>query len=308
MQETTRVALRDISRKVLAVSIPVGWKSRHPLPRVGQRKSRSKGSDGYEILTREEYVPGDSPRDIDWIASAQGNDDTLYTMHYEETHNIDVVLLVDVGRSMHFGSTRVEKRVLSAELAGSIIASAGKTDDSVRVICYSNSQVEARLPSRAAKSTFSQALVSILETEAKQEGATVSTGLARAIRELPRRRSLLFILSDFINLTDEEKRALKKASSLHDLVCVVIQDERERALPEGSGFFTLEDIATGARKTIWLNAKSRAQFKANAEQQLANLFTFFAEARCRSAVFSTEQGAEAIPMMMRMFAGHRSRG
>ncbi len=309
MQELTRQELRDISRKVLAVPIPIGWKASHPLPGVGHRKSRSRGSDGYEIVSREPYEPGDSIRDIDWVASAQGTDDTLYTIHFEETRSIDVVLLVDVGRSMQFGSVRVDKRVLSAELAASIIASAGKTDDLVSVLCFSQSRVEARLPRRSAKNTYSQAIVSILEPSQKSSPSSASesvSGLVRAIRELPRRRTLLFILSDFINLSEDEKKALKQAAALHDLVCVVVQDVRERELPEGRGFYTLEDIASGARKTFWLSSKSRAQFMRNAEQRLAELSTFLRQIHASVCVFSTEQEASVINPMMRMFAGHRS--
>jgi uncharacterized protein (DUF58 family) len=307
--EETRKALKEISQKVLAVQIPVRWRSKKPLLGAGQRKTKSKGTDGFQIVTREKFEWGDSPRDIDWRAAAQAPDDeSLDTLHFEETHQIDVNILVDIGRLMEFGSTRVDKRMLAAEVAASIIASCKKTDDVVRVVCYSNRKVEARLPARTPKNAMSPAIVSILETKETAGGTPTRTGLAEAVRSVPMRRSLTYILSDFMNMSEDEKQSIKHASALHDVVCVVLQDPREQTLPDGWGLFTLEDIATGARKTIWLNAKNRASFARNSQQRLQDLLKFFRAARCNYGEFSTEQGEAAKPALMRMLVGHTSRG
>jgi hypothetical protein len=133
-----------------------------------------------------------------------------------------------------------------------------------------------------------------------------SSGICEALLEIPRTRSLVFFVSDFINLSVEEKEALRDAAAVHDVVCVVVQDLRERELPSGRGLYTLRDIVSGEAKTVWLNEANREQFRQNANRRLDELTAFFTDANCDWGIFSTEQDAdEVIPEMMRLFSGHR---
>ena len=134
----------------------------------------------------------------------------------------------------------------------------------------------------------------------------VESGKCEALRELPRTKSLVFVVSDFIGLSDSEKQALADAAAVHDVVCVIVQDQRERELPMGRGLHTLRDIVSGETKTIWLSDANRQLFKQNAKKQLDQLTAFLTAANCDWGVFSTEQNAdEVIPEMMRLFGGHR---
>ena len=353
MKKSTDNLIDQIGDRVLTMPIGILWKSQALAAGAGERRSLSRGSDGYEIASRQQYEVGDDPRSIDHFATAQSGDDSIITISYEEPNDIKVVALVNVGRRMHFGTRRADKLTVAAELAASILACAAKTQDPSIVTTYSELRIESSIGPRGAKSIFALALESILEprpsdansagsvrsaADGKSIGAASETphknsnmvsrgweklissgapssstsvkqkssGLYEALSELPRNRALVFVVSDFIDLSKKEKEALSDAAAVHDVVCVVIQDLRERELPAGRGMYTLRDIVSGDAKTVWLNDTNRDLFRRNAQQRLDDLAAFFKTANCDWGLFSTEQNAdEVIPEMMRLFGGHR---
>jgi uncharacterized protein (DUF58 family) len=338
MTKATEEILFEIGERVFAVPIRVLWKSQEPLPRNGERRSQSRGSDGYEIISRQEYELGDDQRDIDHYSTAQSTDDTIITIKFLEPRDICVETIVDVGLSMQFGTKRVSKGILSAELTGSILACADKTLDRASVTTISATQVEFKVGPRGPKTVFALALAEIIappdsifvepqvndnrtfwqslaapihkaigkQTAEAKTAIPVASGMCEALLGLSKRKSLVFVVSDFLNLTAEEKEALQDAATIHDVICVVIQDERERELPPGPGMYTLRDIVSGKTKTIWLNQANRTQFRLNAQKKLDELTAFFSDANCDWQVFSTEQDMDqVIPQMMQLFGGHR---
>jgi uncharacterized protein (DUF58 family) len=311
MKPETQEMLYEITRRVVSCAIPLRWRSSSIMPGAGERRSFQRGSSGYELAARAEYEPGDDPRDIDWAATAQTGGQTVYTTQYQEPRDVNVFVLADVNPTMIFGTARTFKKHLTAEMAGSIIKSAEETNDRVGFIAYSSHSVVSHFTARAPKRLFAPALVSLLEANSTASGE--GSGLLKALALLPRKRSLVFVLSDFFHLSSDEKAALKRAATTHDVVCVVIQDRRERELPapprvlgiELPSIITLEDLRTGERRSIWLSKKNRKAFADNFQRHQAQLFADLKEAHCEKEVFSTEEGEAAIPKMMRLFGGHR---
>jgi uncharacterized protein (DUF58 family) len=335
VRKTTEEVLEDIGDRVFAMPIGVVWKSKAITPGAGERRSLSRGSQGYEIASRQPYEPGDNPRDIDHYATAQSGDDSIVTITYNEPRDILIATVVDVGRRMLFGTRRTDKRTVSAELVASILACANKTLDRVKVTTVSETEVHFDIGPRSAKSAFAPALEAILEPSfelsehesspfskfawalsnvlrsaqpelSPNHSAEMQSGKIAALKALPRSKSLVFVISDFIDLSNPEKETIKDLAAIHDLVCIVVQDIRERELPAGRGLYTLQDIVSGRSRTIWLNDESRRQYRENARKRFEELTTFFVEANCDWGVFSTEQESdEVIPEMMRLFGGHR---
>ncbi len=299
-QEVIKATLR----MVIACPIPVRWLSQSVMPGGGERKSRMRGSNGYEVISRAEYEPGDDPRDIDWAATAQTGGQTIIVRQEAEAREIDVYIVADLGPTMNFGTTRTTKRGLLAELAGSIVRSAGKTLDRVGLIAYSQHRIVLkRRPTGAARALYP--IVADIITANTEGDKTVGSGLIKSLSSLPRHRSLVFVISDFLSLSNQEKAALKRAANSHDVVCVVVQDLRERELPVGWGPIRLVDLGTAKSKTIWLSDASRTAYAANFERHQSTLLADLKEAHCQSAVFSTEEGMQALHKMMILFGGHR---
>jgi hypothetical protein len=141
------------------------------------------------------------------------------------------------------------------------------------------------------------------------------TGLQQALRFVRRQsKALVFIISDFIDLSEAELADLSNASARHDVVCMHVQDRRERELPDTWGAFVIEDIRKGSRKAIWLWPKwwpfqrqgsgVREQFTLNFNNRRNAMFEFFKDNNIKWEEFSTEEGTAATPKLTKLFAEH----
>lgn len=302
MKQNSQETIREVLRMVVSTPIPIRWKSGEVMPGSGERKSFFRGSNGYDIQARVEYEPGDDPRDIDWAATAQTGGETMYVTQYMEPRDLTVTILADVSPTMDFGTHRTTKRILSAELAGSAIQSAKKTHDRVGFMAYSRHNVVATQRTMGAHSSLFPTIAKIIESDGTAGGE--GSGLVKSLSALPRQRSLVFVISDFIGVTDEEKRALTRAALIHDVVCLVVRDLRERELPAGWGLYTVKDLGGDERLAVPLTRRTRREFEASRRREDEDLFGFFKQAHCDSALFSTEEGVDALSRVMRLFGGH----
>jgi uncharacterized protein (DUF58 family) len=301
MNTETQAEIQEILRKVVSCAIPIGWQSNTVMPGGGERRSFYRGS-GHEFDAFTEFELGDDPRDINWLATAQTGGQVFLKNVYREPRDIKIFVIVDVNPSMDFGTRRATKRRLAAELTASICKAAEETQDRLGYGCYSQSHVEKWVPTGAAKRRLLPALVHTLETPGKKRGK--GSGLINTLKALPHNRSLVFILSDFLSLSDQEKLHLRRTALMHDVVCLTVQDKRERELPPVWGPFTLQDLKTGKRKTIFVTKRTREQFAKNFERHQRALEAFFKASHISWEVFSTEEGDAAIPKVIKLFATH----
>src|SRR5258708_4363642 len=71
-----------------------------------------------EFTEYREYTPGDDPRHLDW--RLYGRSDRYYIKKYEDETNLRAHFLVDLSRSMSFGSNGVIKRDYAITLAAAL--------------------------------------------------------------------------------------------------------------------------------------------------------------------------------------------
>src|SRR5262252_4757001 len=119
----------DLLRKVRRLEI----RSRRLVSELfaGQSESVFKGR-GVEFEEVRHYVPGDEVRDIDWNVTARFG--APYVKRFVEEHELTVMLVVDVSRSMRFGTAGPEKRELAAELCAVLGFAALRNDDRIGLV------------------------------------------------------------------------------------------------------------------------------------------------------------------------------
>ncbi|MBZ0240329.1 MAG: DUF58 domain-containing protein, partial [Cutibacterium acnes] len=175
------------------------------------------------------YEPGDDIRDIDWAATAATGGQEIYIIQNFEPRDSRFFVLIDVGLTMGFGTNRTSKRMLAGELAGSIILSAKETADRVGVVAYSDHQVVDFQPPRGAQVSLYPALAAVVEADERAAAGTLEkpdadksvTGFRMALDTVGGyTKSLVFIISDFLNLTQEDKAMLFRMAAYHDVVCI----------------------------------------------------------------------------------------
>ncbi|UCD71521.1 MAG: DUF58 domain-containing protein [Syntrophobacterales bacterium] len=261
--------MKEILSKIAEVDYYVRWySSQHDL---GIWPSRQVGGSS-DFETISDYVLGDSLRSINWSATARtGGQRILKNTRLTEA-NLAVFLVVDLSRSMDFGTVRVTKRRLAAEISAILAHAAWRCGDRVGFIAY-GSDVEIQWPLRNPKDYRLLIPQKVLETRA--DGST-GQGLARALLKLPAKRSLVFLISDFQEDPEGIEGALKSAAVLHDVVLIVIWDPREKILPERRCIASLRDLETGRSRAIWLGgATKKAAFQKRAEAREQRLKALF---------------------------------
>ena len=166
----------DLLSKVRRLEI----RSRHLVQDLfaGRSSSVFKGR-GVEFEEVRPYVPGDEVRDIDWNVTARLG--APYIKRFVEERELTVMLVVDVSRSMRFGTAGVEKRELAAELVAVLGFAAISNNDRVGLLLASD-RVEHFVPAGRGRTHLLRMVRDVLG--ARPEGK--ATRLGEAARFLVR--------------------------------------------------------------------------------------------------------------------------
>jgi hypothetical protein len=178
---------------------------------------------------------------------------------------------------------------------------------------FSRLTVHETLPTKSARLNLIPALTNILETEreeAEKLDPKPGDGLDKALSLLPGERQLVFVISDFLDMSKADWEALDALAVVHDVVCIFVQDARERQLPEPEGwlgrlgfFYRIED-EQGNSKWVWNNATTRQKWTENWMAHVASVSAAIDERGGQLLVISTEEDEQAVTSVLNLFAGH----
>jgi uncharacterized protein (DUF58 family) len=288
---------RDILKRVRRIEI----RTRRLVEEIfaGQSESVFKGR-GMEFAEVRPYLPGDEVRDIDWNVTARTGEP--FVKRFTEERELTVVLAVDVSGSLDFGSGDLSKREMVAELAALLAFSALQNSDRVGLVLFSD-QLELFVPPRKGRTQVLRIVRELLTHGIEGRGTTWSAGLD-FMNRVVRRRSIVFLLSDF--LTPIDTRLFRVTSKRHDLVALWVEDPRETQLP-AVGRILVEDLETG--RTRWVNTgdpKIRESYRAARADAHERMKRSLAGAHCEAVPLST--GASYLPPLLRFFQSRRRRG
>lgn len=315
MQAETEQEIDAILQRVAYCAIPVSWRTDNPFPGVGNRQGVRRGP-GLDFLGTTLFQDGDDERHINWVATAQaGDDDEIYKTIYRQRKEIKAHIFVDVGLSMQYGTQRSTKCGVAAEVVASIHYALDKTRDKVGCTLFTRDTVHETLPTRPARLNLMPSLVEILEADVSSSSPVdgkPGDGLTKAVSTLPNSRQLVFVISDFLNMSARDWESLGHLAATHDVLCIYVQDRRERQLPEPESgdwlgrlgyFYRIED-ASGESKWVWNNARTRQKWRDNWLAHEATVRASIEACGCDLIVLSTEEEESAIERVLDLFAGH----
>ncbi len=238
--EPRRVAVPvDLMRKVRRIEIAT--KRLVDQGVAGDYHSVFKGR-GMEFSEVRPYQPGDEVRTIDWNVTARTGHP--YVKQFVEERDLAVFLAVDVSGSLAFGSRAILKRELAAEIAALLAFAALRNQDRVGAALLGQ-RLELFLPPQRRR-THVLRLVREVLGRAAGGGTDLERSLAGTL-SLLKQRSVLFLISDFVNAPCE--RALKAAAARHDLIVLEIVDPRDLELP-ATGPVLLRDAESGRQAIV----------------------------------------------------------
>lgn len=208
----------------------------------GEYHTAFKGQ-GMTFADFREYVPGDDVRHISWPLTARAG--KPYIKKFDEERELTLMLVVDVSGSTDFGSQNLFKGEVMAHLAALLAFSAAKNKDQVGLLLFSD-QVEHYVPPKKGQGHVQRILRDLYYHEPKSRETNLDISL-RFLQGILKKRSVLFIMSDFIDGRYDE--SLRMLARKHEVVSVVVRDHHEEQLPQ-VGLIDLWDNETGEVVTV----------------------------------------------------------
>lgn len=204
---------------------------------AGDYESAFKGR-GMEFEEVREYQPGDDVRLIDWNVTARTG--VPHIKVHKEERELTVMLMVDVSSSGAFGSGDKLKNEVAAEVAAILAYTAIKSNDRVGLIIFSD-RIEHFIPPKKGRGHVWRVIRDILSFRPQRRGTDLD-GALRYLNKVVRRRSVTFLISDFLDEQLTEQLAV--TGRRHELTAISVADPREEELPP-IGLIELEDAETG---------------------------------------------------------------
>jgi uncharacterized protein (DUF58 family) len=229
---------------------------------AGQYLSTFRGS-GIEFSEVRPYQFGDDVRTIDWNVTARMG--SPFVKRFVEERELSVILAVDASGSGDIGTVDRLKRELAVELAAVLSFAATTSNDRVGLALFTD-EVEKFVPPRKGRKHAMRVVTDLLSYTPKSTG----TGIGAALDTLStvlKRRSVVFLISDFLTPTESYAHQLRVVARKHDLVVVDLHDPLETALPE-IGLVALQDAETG--QTVWVDT-SDPEWRREFSEKLASV-------------------------------------
>jgi uncharacterized protein (DUF58 family) len=205
---------------------------------------------GLEFDSFRDYGPDEDANEIDWKASKRAN--KLLVKRYIEERDLKIVIVLDVGESMVFGSSEKLKCEYAAEVVAALSHLIMKSNDNVGLVLYSW-EIKEYIPPSKGEDHFH-----ILAD--KVSDSSVYGGISRTRKVMDFLLDYLdssvtgvIFVSDFLGVRRNLIDDVRLVSSRFESVALVIRDPLDMKLPDVSGEIVVEDPIT--RQQVLVNPK-----------------------------------------------------
>jgi uncharacterized protein (DUF58 family) len=241
---------------------------------------------GVDFADLREYQPGDDIRYIDWNVTARMS--TPYIRQYVEDREITAWFLLDLSPSVDFGTVQSLKRTMLIDFVTTLARLLTRHGNRLGAIFY-GSRVERTIPARGGRIQVLRLVNDLLKQPRlpKAPFTDLRPLFEAALRSI-KRRSLIFVISDFISAPGWE-RSLNLLSRRHEVLAVRLWDRREVELPD-VGPIMMEDAETGEQLYVDTHdQKFRQRFQEAARRREADLNEAFRRSGVDALSLSTEE-------------------
>lgn len=221
--------------------------------------TRGRGIDFDEV---RKYQAGDDIRNMDWRVTART--DIPHTKVYKEEKDKPVIIAVDLGSSMQFGTKRALKSVAAAEIAALLGWSANLAGERVGGLAFSEKSHFESKPTHGDKGVLKLINCICKQTEKKIENLHPNyfgSALFR-LSKVCRSGTSLIIVSDFRSVTKDGWHLIKILSAKCDLFLINLYDPIEKE-PPPPGIYGITD------------GKSRIELNTNDKGTITKYRDFF---------------------------------
>jgi len=246
---------------------------------TGTRKSTSVGQ-GLIINDFRPYTAGDDYRAIDWKVFARTDD--FFVKRYEEERNLTAHVLIDVSKSMDYGTTRTKKFDYAAMLALGFSYLSARNNEKFHL-----SLISEKTDYLKAKRSSNQVLGFLhYLNKVKCKGVCNFEEEVRKYKKTITSKSLVVIISDFLFDIEQAKNTLYLFRN-HDLRVIQVLDKSEtNFLVYGS--LILEDSETGKKLETYISERRRQEYREKMYNHILNVEEATLNAHGKFYLYSTE--------------------
>ncbi len=263
----------------------------------GAYHSRFKGR-GMEFDEVREYIPGDDVRDIDWNVTARLGEP--FIKKYVEERELHVMIAVDTSASLLYGSGNKTKMRVASELGALLTLSAIRNHDKVGMLTFTD-QIENHIPAQAGRGHALRIIRDLVNAQ-PQHTRTDLAMTCNHLRKTLKRRSVIFLISDFMEDPTSWEKPLSLLSHKHDVVLIHVIDEQEKGW-DLSGCWALEDAETHAMSSWNGSSKNKTAFSHYMDQLYAQIETNCT--RSKAGYIPVHCDEELVTPLMRYFGKRR---
>ena len=204
---------------------------------------------GLDLAELREYQFGDDVRYIDWNVTARMQ--TPYVRQYNEDREVTAWFLLDLSPSVDFGSGG-EEALRPIDFVTVLARLLSRHGNPVGALFYGD-RVDTVIPARAAGAMSCTSSPDAVPARASALGRDEPKDLLQTARQVMPRRSLVFVVSDFISAPGWEA-PLAHLARRHEIVAVRLYDPLEMELPD-LGLLVIQDAETGEQ--VWVDTHDR---------------------------------------------------
>jgi len=241
---------------------------------------------GVDFADLREYQPEDDIRYIDWNVTARMN--TPYVRQYSEDRELTAWFLLDLSPSVDFGTLQHQKRTMLVDFVAVLARLLTRHGNRVGAMMF-NGGAEHMVPARSGKIQVLRLINDMINQPRLPRAPFTNLNLLlqNALNSI-RRRSLIFIISDFISEPGWEK-PLSLLNQRHEVLAIRLWDPREVEMPD-VGVVVMEDAETGEQLYVDTHDKKfRRRFYEAALQREVALTESFKRAGVDALSLSTEE-------------------
>ena len=230
---------------------------------------------GLDLADLREYQAHDDVRHIDWNVTARTQ--IPYVREHNEDREVTAWFLLDLSPSVDFGSSEVNKRQVLIEFTTVLARLLTRQGNRVGALFFGG-EVDGVVPARGGRRHVLHLLNTLMTRKPMPKArATDLSDLLRSAFNTVRRRSLVFVISDFISTPGWEE-ALSLLSRRHEVLAVRLFDPLELKLPD-LGLLVMQDAETGEQLFVDTQDRGfRRRFAKAAEAREIALRESFARA------------------------------
>lgn len=265
--------------------------------RNGNFKSIYRGY-GIEFSDVRDYFPGDNVRAIDWNVTARMG--KPFVRQYEEDKDLQSFFVMDRSLSMYSGSKGRSKIEASSEAAAILLFACEYISSSVGAVLF-----DGKIYFSCAPESGRRHIMTILsrldEIPVKTVHGSVLSNALKGAGKLLKRRSLVFVMSDFRSAGWED--SLARLALTNDVVAVRITDPLDSEIPDiGSVSFIDPETRRSVRLPTSSSSFRRKWFEDNRNR--VDLWKEFCirHGVCPLILSTTE---DAVLVLSKFFAGRR---